>query len=687
MATFRRNADILLVVFGILLSTYHHLLVQGRTWVEVIDTSIYAAAMVDPYRDTMSQYGQIEQEETWGMPTEFPTTAPTSAPQASIVDASSRSPSPAPTQFTCANPNELSSKIRMYDSWGDGWGDTTMVIAKSGAASSSGAEPNATNLFYTYSSVVNLSAYRDNHKLVFEGSLLDGYDSYTDICLEANVCYSVEVNGTNQYWQDEIKWDIRSVPSENATAVTLAKGKAPAKCQFSIPDSDNSTLACAFVCEYQDDVNAEPGPTISPTHPSFEPSDVASSVPSSTPTVKASDFPSSLQSDVPVGSNSGEPSLLPTSPGGWAIIGTSPEPSPVASPHSLQPSMKDTMMTTTFIPTITMQPTISAYPTITAFPTIGGADISLGTPSGAKPTASTPSGAKSRSEFFTDDDAPFSLNPSSSSSSVYPTTPTPMPTDYGGNFLHHSRLGDTSTQPSAMAKESSLSADALSAETLTVEDDAQEKSQPTPSVVGSPSSGYAVLSPSQASSRSYGSAALSPAQIPSTGEDTPSYGSAVLSPAQTSNGAPVRSSLFGSAVLSPAQTTSRPSATFGSAALSPTETAPISDPPQYSPTYYMIFGSEASPASPPQHSPTYNSIFVSEAAPANTPLKVPSESPTLKATTFIPTTTSHPTIHSETPVVSSTRNHNARPVILTELSEADRKRIREEYKLRHSSNE
>jgi hypothetical protein len=705
MVTNRRAAAFLWVLTTILLRSDHLLLVQARTWVDVIDTSIYASAIVDPYRDTMSQYGQLEEEE-WSLPT----ATPTSAPVSNIVGADTRSPSLAPTQFTCTNYNEVSSKIRMYDSWGDGWGDTTLIIAK---LSSSVDKPNATDRFYTYSSIVNLSAYREDHKVVFDGSLPDGYESFTDICLEANVCYSVEVNGTSQYWQNEIKWDIRSIPLDNATAVTLAKGTAPAKCQFSIPGSENTTLACEYFCEYRengDEDLATPSPTISPSHSSYVPSDVFSFVPSPTPMTAASDFPSLLQTDTPMDSNTLQPSLLPTSPiggsaivgtsavpshlpssiGGSAIIDTSTEPSHLASPsvsRSLQPSMAETLKTTTFIPTVTMQPTISAYPTITAFPTVGSGDVVLSTPSGARP----------RSEFFTDDDAPISQKPSSissSSSSVYPTTPTAVSPDYRGGFLHHSRNSDpTSPQPSAAVQELSLSADAVSAETTVVEEEDGGIVQPTPSVVAStPSSGYAIVSPSQTSSRSsygsaalspaqiastseqtpsYGSAVLSPAQITSTGEQQPSYGSAVLAPAQTSNEAPWRSSLYGSAVLLPSQTSalpegSSPSSLFGSAALSPSETGQENDVPQYSPTYYMIFGSVASPAS--------------------TPAKAFSSSPTAAATTFIPTPTYHPTISSETPVVSSARSSNTRPVVRSESSEAYRKRIRDEYKLRHPNN-
>jgi hypothetical protein len=408
------TSQLLLVIIGI----YHSYngFVIARTWDSIVDKTIYSSAMIDPYRAMGKEFAV---SPTPTIDTTAPTVSPTSYPLASIINTPTIAPS---TSYTptiiqkCTEPNEYTTVIRKYDSWGDGWGDTKMIITKPTTTIDTQSNiPNNTFDSFVDLFTVNVEASRSSYVTVYEGSLANGNEELSDLCLSSNVCYTIEVNGTTTEWQDEIKWDIRQ-NTTNDTQITLAKGFAPTKCQFSIWDSISESYACNPSCEYnRTNDDDEMMYTTSPSQ-SFVPSIVPSSIPSNYESTN-SDYPSSIDTTGPTN----KPSLLPTSisSGGSAIIDTVPEePSFSPTTISIRPS---SMGTSTFLPTVTFQPTATMYPTAH----IAGVIY-------------TGSGSDSGSSW-TDDDtflhAPVDTPISSDSVSLHPTNTAP-PSSYGAEFAN-----------------------------------------------------------------------------------------------------------------------------------------------------------------------------------------------------------------------------------------------------------
>lgn len=151
-----------------------------------------------------------------------PTAAPTTGPTERNVNINGNG--------GCPN-GEFLMALFMYDGGSDGWDDTKLA------------------LLY------------DDFKIqqfVYKGGLESGASGIEFICLRPDVCYTAIVDGT--VWLNEISWEIRPVvlgkPGTYKWAV--AKGRAPAECQFSFGNQKNP--ACESTCLSWDPVRPTPSP-------------------------------------------------------------------------------------------------------------------------------------------------------------------------------------------------------------------------------------------------------------------------------------------------------------------------------------------------------------------------------------------------------------------------------------------
>jgi hypothetical protein len=139
----------------------------------------------------------------------------------------------------------------MHDSWGDGWSGTTLKITEIQQEASSAES------FVRGSSELFSFRVKEQDNVVFEGTLVDGFDEYEYLCLKPNACYDIHVEGGQ--WFDEIKWDIRNVTNFNdekendvksgsSITSTVVKGLAPMACQFSMANQTGHRH-CPLICE------------------------------------------------------------------------------------------------------------------------------------------------------------------------------------------------------------------------------------------------------------------------------------------------------------------------------------------------------------------------------------------------------------------------------------------------------
>lgn len=278
----------------------------ARTWVNLVDPAIYAAATHDPYRvgnileiDPFGYKDSISSEEKVNT---APTMAPTRRDEMVLENGG------------CPM-DQFLYRIRLHDRWGDGWQNVPIRILEMPHEESTEAiheeftgEHNATHIYSTKTALKKTSKLRQSSStpvIIFEDSMGQGYDGYSYVCLKANQCYKAAME--SGLWDGEIKWDVQSALRPKGI-VTVAKGAAPTKCQFTIAESANDT-ACPNICEagvYGDDSNTA------------MPSDFPSMVPSSAPSggdgasVTPSDMPSLLPSSEPSANLSDPPSLIPS---------------------------------------------------------------------------------------------------------------------------------------------------------------------------------------------------------------------------------------------------------------------------------------------------------------------------------------------------------------------------------------
>ena len=147
--------------------------VYARTWETIVDVSIYSSAIVDPYRDVGKEYNpnSTATENQWTIP---PTAPPTTYPMSNIIDTI---PTTLPsTTFSCASEDNNTNTgfeaiIKMYDSWGDGWGDTTLIISKPSKPYQLKINTSDTT-FDSFAHLVSVTESTDVMDIVYEGTLV-----------------------------------------------------------------------------------------------------------------------------------------------------------------------------------------------------------------------------------------------------------------------------------------------------------------------------------------------------------------------------------------------------------------------------------------------------------------------------------------------------------------------------------
>lgn len=380
---------------------------HGRTWVGLVDPSIYASALQDPNKARF----KVEND-----PFVFPATTATSAPFPPVIvedwlnvttnTTETIGPSDLGDVEFCRS-NEYLYRIRMYDSWGDGWDGTSMKIREillSGGESNHVSNETWTNDVHIYTRTVALRNVVPS--LIFEGSLPRGREGHSFTCLNPANCYEVTVDGG--HWTEEIKWDIISDPLDGENqldrteTVVALKGRAPEKCQFSIPNV-NGSRRCPTLCQTKDKKTKEVLPSIAPsldiettdeellghhtTYPSSLYSDEPSLVPVSIPLEDISQVSSGAPSDYPSivpSALSGEDEMaLPL--GEILPVPESISISPTAESSSMFPTIPedDVPLRGSFPKSITNSPTpdtSSMFPTFSEsseFPTMALTDLEL----------------------------------------------------------------------------------------------------------------------------------------------------------------------------------------------------------------------------------------------------------------------------------------------------------------------
>lgn len=279
---------------------------SARTWVNLVDPTIFASAMKDPYRvehilerDPFDYEDSVTAEEKVDT---SPTMAPTRRDEMVLENGG------------CPM-DQFLYRVRLHDRWGDGWQNVPIRILEMPNGKQNETiheefegEHNATHV-YSSETVLNKAAKLRQSRspvIIFEDSMGRGYDGYSYVCLKADHCYQVAMDSGE--WDNEIKWDVKSALRQKGV-VTVAKGVAPAKCQFSIAEAASEKV-CSNVCEAGD---AEDGLL---SADSVLPSDYPSMVPSSAPSIGVSAAPSDMPSLVPssVASErlSDPPSFTPT---------------------------------------------------------------------------------------------------------------------------------------------------------------------------------------------------------------------------------------------------------------------------------------------------------------------------------------------------------------------------------------
>jgi hypothetical protein len=91
--------------------------------------------------------------------------------------------------------------VREYDSWGDGWDQTELIISD------------------------------ENNKVIFTGKLESGFEGVDSVCLQKG-CYKAEASGG--VWGVEVSWDVRP----GGGGAVLADGGSPMNCTFPIGGSE-----------------------------------------------------------------------------------------------------------------------------------------------------------------------------------------------------------------------------------------------------------------------------------------------------------------------------------------------------------------------------------------------------------------------------------------------------------------
>lgn len=420
----------------------------ARTWEVLVEPSTYILIDREMIRQipesdpffTQTQLG-TDAPTQMPVPTPSPVPQPTSAPSVSpsLRPTRTQSPtvtpvptsptfSPHPTEYVSyppgqeptaaptpiyrnSDPNSLCKngeklhEIHMQDTFGDGWEgrNLTIIVADSPHVLSKVTETqvgNSTEIKYKVTLLNGTDVWYDPGTRIYTGTLYGGAIGIDYACIRPGVCYEAHMPGGA--WAEEILWEIKVptvnvTPVENAGGLVIAKGGAPASCQFSIPDEVTGMTYCPTNCN-RFPLDPTPFPSASPTGSSMPsnvpssnfPSEMPSLFPSLEPSELPSLYPSMLPSEEPTESPSAAPTPPPVAPvvvsqrlpiGNTPTIGSTTPPTtaapitvaPVPAPTSRQPTPPSnggtinrplptlntppTQSPTTFVPPTVPQPT------------------------------------------------------------------------------------------------------------------------------------------------------------------------------------------------------------------------------------------------------------------------------------------------------------------------------------------
>jgi hypothetical protein len=262
--------------------------VECRKWQDVVDHQIY----LQPTLDRSRQQLKIEIDPFY-VPEDPAPVAPTSKP----VSAAWITKSPAPTRRPTARPTATPSvtptgptssptlrsenvdgnggcdegtvlyRVNMYDSWGDGWSDETMLVITGvkdqDTTVVSGSTVTKTHISQQGNTTVSITqtveltsdhpfgtaaadedyVYVNPLGQIFGGNLHQGSQGHSWVCLVPRRCYEVVVGGGD--FLDEVSWSIDSV--FGTVVGPVVEGTAPYECSFSIPDEDGVSF-CEASC-------------------------------------------------------------------------------------------------------------------------------------------------------------------------------------------------------------------------------------------------------------------------------------------------------------------------------------------------------------------------------------------------------------------------------------------------------
>lgn len=266
-------------------------------------------------------------------------------------------------------------EVHMQDTFGDGWEgrNLTIIVADSPHVLSKATETvqgNSTVIKYKVTTLNGTDVYYEPGKQIYTGTLYGGELAVNYTCIRPGVCYEAHMIGGA--WAEEILWEIKTptynvTPDDNQAGLVIAKGGAPADCQFSIPDEVTGMTFCPTTCN-RFPLDPTAFPSASPTG-SLMP---ASNVPSSN---SPSDMPSLFPSLEPSGLPSNLPSMEPSE-------SLAPSPPPIA-PVSVNQR-------------VPMTPTTSNAPTVPAPVSVPTIDQPTLTPNVSPPTWRSANGGRHR---------------------------------------------------------------------------------------------------------------------------------------------------------------------------------------------------------------------------------------------------------------------------------------------------
>lgn len=149
-------------------------------------------------------------------------------------------------------------ELHMMDTWGDGWGKTSLTITgiESSAASMETTHTNSQgDEVVSISQTIQMNAGNKEASVgqVFQGGLGQGFHDSKEMCFVPGQCYQLLTSGGE--FSDEASWELRPAGSE--TQVMLSGG-ASTGCTFSLPDA-NGHHACPKTCSNTIFANAANG--------------------------------------------------------------------------------------------------------------------------------------------------------------------------------------------------------------------------------------------------------------------------------------------------------------------------------------------------------------------------------------------------------------------------------------------